>query len=89
MLDDPHYVVRTAAFSVAPMRKGFLLREDKWAYIQYAEDASAGSELFDTENDPHQYDNLAGVPAYQPVVNQFRQKLAQKLSEIRDNDLGG
>jgi len=35
MLDDPRYSVRTSAFSVAPSRKGFLLREDTWAYIQY------------------------------------------------------
>lgn len=88
MLDDPRYVVRTAAFSVAPMRKGFLLREDKWAYIQYAEDASAGIELFDTVNDPQQYDNLADVPMYQSLVTQFQTKLSKKLSEIRHNDLG-
>ncbi len=88
MLDDPRYVVRTTAFSVAPMRKGFLLREEKWAYIQYAEDASAGIELFDTVNDPRQYDNLADVPMYQSLVTQFQTKLSKKLSEIRHNDLG-
>lgn len=87
LLDDPHHAVRTAAFSVAPMRKGFLLRDNRWAYIQYAEDASAGSELFDIERDPQQFDNLSDVPAYQPIVRKFRQQLAKKLSEIRDNDL--
>ena len=39
--------------------KGFLLREDRWAYLQYAEDASKGIELFDMKNDPKQYTNLA------------------------------
>ncbi|MFC1758397.1 sulfatase [Planctomycetota bacterium] len=87
MLDDPQQQVRTAAFSVAPMRKGFLLREDKWAYIQYAEDASSGIELFDTENDPQQYDNLADLPRYRELVKEFQDKLSEKLRQIRDNDL--
>ncbi len=88
MLDNPAYTVRDAAFSVAPMRKGFLLREDNWAYIQYKEDASAGIELFDLVNDPKQYTNLAENPAYAAVVESFKGKLAGKLQELRDNDLG-
>ena len=64
MLDDPGHRVREAAFSVAPSSKGFLLREDKWAYIQYAEDASEGVELFDMANDPQQFTNLAEKPEH-------------------------
>ena len=88
MLDDPSYEVRDAAFSVAPARKGFLLREKDWAYIQYEEDASAGIELFDVVNDPEQYTNLADNPAYAPVVAGFKEKMAAKLRALRDNDLG-
>ncbi len=88
MLDDPDYEVRDAAFSVAPSRKGFLLREDKWAYIQYGEDASAGIELFNVKKDPEQYTNLAEDPGHVAVVDEFKAKLAAKLREIRDNDLG-
>jgi iduronate 2-sulfatase len=87
MLDDPTHQVREAAFSVAPSSKGFLLREDKWAYIQYAEDASAGIEMFDMVNDPKQYTNLAGKPEYSQVVDSFKAKLAAKMSVIRNNDL--
>ena len=87
MLDDPTFQVRDAGFSVAPSRRGFLLREDRWAYIQYHEDASAGIELFDMEQDPQQYTNLAGLPEYAPVVARFKAKLAEKLREVRDNDL--
>ncbi len=87
MLDDPTYEVRDAAFSVAPMRKGFLLREDRWAYIQYKEDASAGIELFDTKADPKQYTNLATSPAHQATVAAFQAKLTAKLSAVRQNDL--
>ena len=76
MFDDPSCQVRDAAFSVAPSSKGFLLRDDKWAYIQYAEDASQGIELFDMVNDPKQYTNLAGKPEFAPVVERFQAKLA-------------
>jgi len=87
MLDDPKHSVREAAFSVAPSSKGFLLREDKWAYLQYAEDASLGIELFDMVKDPRQYTNLAGKPEFAGVVTEFKAKLAAKLRAVRDNDL--
>ena len=87
MLDNPEIEVRDAAFSVAPMRKGFLLREKRWAFIQYGEDASLGMELFDTVVDPLQFDNLAGSDDYEAVVERMQSKLAEKLSEVRANDL--
>lgn len=87
MLDDPTHEVRDAAFSVAPMRKGFLLRERKYAYIQYGEDASGGIELFDMVRDPKQFTNLAKNDKYRQVVQQFKQKMTEKLKDVRDNDL--
>jgi iduronate 2-sulfatase len=87
MFDDPHHEVRDAAFSVAPMRKGFLLREHDYAFIQYGEDASGGIELFDMRTDPKQYTNLVESPAYRQVVARLQAKMAAKLDEIRDNDL--
>ncbi len=87
MLDNPTETVRDAAFSVAPMRKGFLLREDRFAFIQYKENASGGIELFDTHKDPKQFTNLADDPKYEAVVKRFRAKVSAKLDEVRDNDL--
>ena len=86
-LDDPRAEVRQAAFSVAPSRKGFLLREDRWAYIQYNEDAAGGMELFDMREDPQQFHNLADSPEHQSTVKRMRKALAAKLAEVRDNDL--
>ncbi len=86
-LDDPSHKVRNMAFSVTQNGKTFLLRTDKWAYIQYGEDASLGIEMFDMENDPGQYTNLALLPKYLDQVNNFQQKLKQKLKEVRTNDL--
>jgi iduronate 2-sulfatase len=87
LLDDPAQEVREAAFSVAPMRNGFLLREQRYAYIQYGEDAGKGIELYDTEQDPGQYTNLALVPGNEALVEAFKVKMAAKLAAVRDNDL--
>ena len=87
LLDDPTAAVRTTAFSVAPARKGFLLRDQRWAFIQYGEDAKGGTELFDMQADPGQFTNLADSQDQQSVVAAFREQLQQKLKEIRTNDL--
>ena len=87
MFDDAAHTVRDAAFCVAPSSNGFLIREDRWAYIQYAEDAAKGIELFDMQSDPHQFTNLAMQPAYAEHVTAFKTKLAEKLHEVRQSDL--
>lgn len=87
-LDDPQHAVRDMAFSVSQGGKTFLLRDERWAYIQYNEDASAGIELFDMNNDPQQFTNLALDTDYATVVDEFRMKLEEKLQEVRANDLG-
>lgn len=85
MLEDPSHQVRDSAFCVNG--RGFLLREDKWAYIQYGEKGQRGMELFDMNKDPKQYTNLAEMPKYKEVVDGFKKKLAAKLKAVRDNDL--
>ena len=85
MIDDPTHKVRDTAFCVNG--RGFLLRDEKWAYIQYGEDGEKGAELFDMENDPQQYTNLAQNPGYKQVVGRFKEKLETKLKAVRDNDL--
>lgn len=87
MLDTPTTEVRDAAFGVAPSQTGFLIREGRWAYIQYGENASQGRELFDMEIDPHQFTNLATSSDYADVVDRLQAKLTRKLAEVRDNDL--
>lgn len=87
LLDDPAQEVREAAFSVAPMREGFLLRDQQYAFIQYGENAQNGIELYDINKDPEQYHNLAKSVQYQQLVNEYKMKMEKKLSEVRDNDL--
>lgn len=85
LLADPTKSVRDAAYCVNG--KGFLLREDRWAFIQYGETGKGGQELFDMKADPNQYTNLASDTDYKTVVAEFEKKLANKLKEVRDNDL--
>ncbi|MDR9364390.1 MAG: sulfatase [Balneolaceae bacterium] len=90
VFEDPNYSVRDAAFSVTRWKGEmvYLLRTDKWAYIQYGEEAEAGVELYDMQLDPQQFNNLAGNPFYQETVKEFEIRLQNKLQRVRDNDLG-
>jgi iduronate 2-sulfatase len=85
VFDDPRHEARDTAFSVNG--RGFLLRDDRWAYIQYGEDGSRGAELFDMREDPLQYVNLVDDPKHADVVAAFKQKVADKLKALRTNDL--
>lgn len=87
ILDDPTHQVRNIAFSTAGTSKGLLLRDDRWAYIQYGEDARGGVELYDTVNDPQQFTNLASLPEHATTVATFKTKLKEKLAAVRKNDL--
>ena len=88
VLDALEASVRDAAFCVSPMQKGFLLREENWAFMQYGEDAARGVELFDMDADPKQYKNLATDPDYAEQLARFKAQMAAKLKELRANDLG-
>src|SRR5690625_250982 len=90
VLDNPDYAVRDFAFAIHRYRGNFayLIRSDKWAYIQYDEDGASGMQLFDMEVDPKQHNNLAHNPLYSDIVDLHRELLVEKLQEVRDNDLG-
>ncbi|MEM7510780.1 MAG: sulfatase, partial [Bacteroidota bacterium] len=44
-------------------------------------------ELFDTENDPHELNNLAGDPAYQDKLAELRAECEHWMAEIDDKGL--
>lgn len=88
LLSNPKEVVHDEILNVSPMQNGFLLRTADWAFIQYNEDASGGVELFDMNQDPQQYNNLASDPDYADLVADFKARLADKLQALRTNDLG-
>ncbi len=87
ILNNPAHQVRDTAFCVSGGSKAMLLRDERWAYIQYGEDAAGGMELYDMRKDPRQYTNLAKVPEFTPVVADFQRKITAKLAAVRTNDL--
>lgn len=87
VLADPRASVRDAAFSVAGTSKGLLLRDERWAFIQYGEDARGGVELYDMQSDPRQIHNLAVLPEQAGRVAALKAKVTAKLAEVRTNDL--
>jgi iduronate 2-sulfatase len=87
LFDDPATQVRETIFCTAPSSKGLLLRDARYSYIQYGEDAAGGRELYDLTSDPQQYTNLAAQPDSAQLVREFETKLAAKLRDVRTNDL--
>jgi iduronate 2-sulfatase len=65
-----------------------MLRDDRWVFIQYDEDASKGIELFDMKTDPRQLTNLASSPDHASRVEEWKAKVTAKLTAVRTNDLG-
>ncbi|HLT94053.1 MAG TPA: sulfatase [Membranihabitans sp.] len=90
LFSNPNKTIRQYTFSVSSWNNkfSFLIRTPKWAFIQYGENAEGGSELFDMEYDPQQFNNLVGNPRFGKIVESFRSELKRKLAEIRTNDLG-
>ncbi len=54
------------------------LRSERWRYIRYAD---GGEELYDHNNDPHEWNNLAGDPEFAAVKAQLRPHLPQSDAE--------
>ncbi len=44
-------------------------------------------DLYNMKEEPKQYTSLAKDPAYQKTVTHFKAKMADKLLEVRTNDL--
>jgi iduronate 2-sulfatase len=88
-INNPETEVRDMVFTVTQGGNSFLLRNREWAFMSYNEDGGLGYELFDMQKDPHQMTNLAKKPEYADTLNHFKNLLALKLKEVRNNDING
>ncbi|MCB9511955.1 MAG: sulfatase [Deferribacteres bacterium] len=63
----------------------FCLRTRQWAYMSYNAGEKGNSEfmLYDMENDPQQYTNLAGKSAYAEVEKGLKKRLTERIAQAR------
>lgn len=57
---------------------GRSIRTDRWRYSEW-DDGKKGVELYDHQNDPHEYTNLASDPAHAQTVKELRQQLHRSI----------
>jgi iduronate 2-sulfatase len=53
-------------------RGNHAVRSQRWRYIRYRD---GGEELYDHQNDPHEWRNLAGQPRYKSVLEEHQKWL--------------
>ncbi len=91
LLDDPHSPVKEAAYTLVARAEdpqanhakindflGRSLRTDRWRYTEW-DNGQRGIELYDHENDPHEWHNLADDPASAETRQRLRELLAKEL----------
>ena len=66
------YRMQTKTLPNEPRIVGHAVRSERWRYIRYS---NGFEELYDHENDPHEYTNLAKNPVYGDVIKQLAKYL--------------
>jgi len=77
LLKNPTASVRDSALS---LHKGHSLRTEEWAFMRYSDDTE---ELYDMNNDPLQFTNLAGRSEFQEIKNSLATQLQQRLRDAQ------
>jgi iduronate 2-sulfatase len=75
LLKNPQATVRDEAFTVGN-NKDFAIRGAEWAYMLYKDDTD---ELYDMQQDPKQFTNLATDPRYADVLAAQRKRLDSRI----------
>ncbi len=78
LFDDPRGKWKEAAFAQVTRGKlmGRTVRTEHWRYTEW-DDGKKGTELYDWDNDPHEWTNLADDPAYADTVKRLKELLKQ------------
>ena len=77
LLNDPQGPRTRAAYTQVLHGKiqGRSVRTERWRYTEW-DDGQAGAELYDHDQDPHEYANLAGDPKHAETVTEMKKLLA-------------
>jgi arylsulfatase A-like enzyme len=81
ILINPKASVREAALCVTGKDK-FMLRSQKWAFMQYGKNGEKGFELYDMKKDSGQHTNLAKRIEYKEVLEKFKKLLKKKIASF-------
>ncbi len=73
VLDKPEQAFRSEVNAIVNRGEmiGRTVKNSRWRYIEWAE-GEKGFELYDQVNDPAEYHDLAGNPAYKEVLNEMK-----------------
>ena len=77
VLKSPEAIVREEAFTVGN-NKDFSIRGDQWAYMLYKDETE---ELYNMQDDPKQFTNLAKDPSHAEVIKAQRERLMARIAE--------
>ena len=73
---DRHRTVFAEYHAHGTSRGMFMLRDGQYKYVHYPDHPP---QLFDLQVDPDELTNLADDPAYEPVLDRFRQRLTERV----------
>lgn len=59
-----------------PANQNYALRTKEWRYIRYH---TGDEELYNKDEDPYEWKNLAGNPEYETLIREFRDKLKARV----------
>jgi len=76
---DPQATIHDEVYTLRK-RDDHLLRTDRWAFILYG---NGSLELYDMQNDPHQFDNLAADQQHADTVADLQKRLDKKLASMK------
>ena len=58
---------------------GYSLRTERWRYTEW-DGGKAGSELYDHDADPHEWNNLANDPKSAKQIAELRDKIPRRIA---------
>ena len=77
LLENPKQPFKEAAFTQVQRKTGdgHSIRTDRWRYTEWGPKGELGAELYDHQNDPHEFTNLAKDPTKAKEIQTLRQQL--------------